>query len=382
MASIVIEAPSKGARVRGTVKVRARVSGGSRVEDVRIAIGDPEVGTRKAEPDGDHTYVVRWDTTRKLLDDRTPAPGDALFWITASAEVDGVLVEAPHVPVVTANDRAAGTSPAGGWRDELAWTADYSGSARQWRKSHQAVIGGRYASVEDDPVLGAERRAVRVSVPDSAADDDDQPTPTTVRFQSSSPHEIREGDEFCVGFAFLPPEDFPSVHPEDDVTNPGDRPTGYIATFQIYGPPYVQGSPFVVHSERRSPDDPVDEFSVRGNELNPGDPAPFLAFPYRRRRWTDVVFRIRASASIEDGWVETYINQGESTAVRPLPLVTGQLRLPRVLLRPDSEPFRTDMQIYRVKGRFDRVTSWHTGHRIARTVEDADPRSYRNGPLP
>ena len=78
------------------------------------------------------------------------------------------------------------------------------------------------------------------------------------------------------------------------------------------------------------------------------------------------------------GWLETYVNQGESTRVRPL-LVNGLQRVPRVLLREDSEPHRTDMQIYRVNDRFDRVTLWHTGHKIARTVEDADPRSYRTG---
>jgi type IV secretory pathway TrbD component len=38
------------------------------------------------------------------------------------------------------------------------------------------------------------------------------------------------------------------------------------------------------------------------------------------------------------------------------------------------------MQIYRVVDRIPSVTLWHTGHRIARTVAEADPRSYRNGP--
>ncbi|TFV64684.1 hypothetical protein E4P41_00085 [Geodermatophilus sp. DF01-2] len=384
MPSIAVTAPEAGARVQGTVEVRVEVRGGSQVSGVTVAVGDPAFGTRAAEPSGRREYVFRWDTTRKLSDPNSRAAGDALFWISASAVVDGVQLTATPLPVITANDTAsAAVQTAGGWRDELAWAADYSGSTRQWRDSNQAVIGGEYASVHHDPVLGAARRAVRVSVPNSAKDDDDQPTSTTVRFQSSSVHSIREGDEFCVGFAFLPPADFPSVYPRDDVTNPrGDEATGYIAIFQIYGPPYEQGSPFVLHAERRSVDDPVDEFTVRGNELNPGDPVPFLSLPYRRGGWTDVVFRIRASASIEKGWVETYVNQGESTNVRPLPLVTGQLRLPRVLLRADSEPFRTDMQIYRVNDRFDRVTMWHTGHRIARTVEDADPRSYRNGPLP
>ncbi|MCF6736936.1 hypothetical protein E9565_17555 [Blastococcus sp. KM273129] len=230
--------------------------------------------------------------------------------------------------------------------------------------------------MQDDPLLGPVRRVVRVSVPDRAQDDDDQPTTSTVRFQSSSPQVIQEGDEFCVGFAFLPDDDFPTSYPDDDVTNPGDRPTGWIALFQFYGPPYNTSAPLVLHASRPTVDTPLDEFKLSGNDLNPGDPAPLLWLPYRRGHWTDVVLRIRASAMVEAGWIEVYANQGESTRVRPMPL-HGLHRIPRVLFREDSEEFRTDMQIYRINDRFDRVTVWHTGHRIAETVEEADPRSYR-----
>jgi hypothetical protein len=378
MASIAVTTPVDGTRVQGKVDVRVQVTGGNEVGDVVVVIGDPTAGTKKAERTRRGDFRYRWDTTRQLAE-RTDAPSDAVFWITARAVVDGVEVQAPYVVVTTANNPVAGAQGAGGWRPELAWAAHYVGTKREWLESHEAVVGGDYAELRDDPVLGRERRVMEVSVPNSAKDDEDQPTSSTVRFQSSSAQNIREGDEFCVGFAFFPPEDFPTVYPEDDVTNPrGPEATGYIAIFQFYGPPYEQGAPFLLQARRRTPEDPVDEFLLRGNELNPGDPATHLSLPYRRGRWTDVVFRIRASSSIEDGWVETYVNQGESTAVRPL-LINGRLRVPRVLLRPNSEPHRTDMQIYRVNDRYERVTLWHTGHKITRTVEEADPRSYREG---
>ena len=67
----------------------------------------------------------------------------------------------------------------------------------------------------NDP-MRANRRAIRASVPDSARYDAEQPTKTTVRFQSSSRRNIVEGDEFCVGFAFMPPADFPTVYPKND----------------------------------------------------------------------------------------------------------------------------------------------------------------------
>lgn len=383
MATVKIISPVAGERVRGTVEILVQVLGGSAVSDVSVLIGPPAQGTRQASSVGPEEFVFVWDTTRRLREEDQSPSGDAVFWVSARARVDGIDVVAPYLWVVTTNnaDQPDGDQSDGsGWRPELEWAADYSGTLEQWRSSNFATIGAAYAFLEDDPALGADRRAIRVTVPDRARYDADQATPTTVRFQSSSPRVIVEGDEFCVGFAFYPPEDFPSVFPPNDPTNPGGpEGTSYIAIFQFYGPPYVQGAPFVLQANRDDPGDPVDEFVVRGNELNPGDPVDYLAVPYRRGRWTDVVFRLRVSTSVDLGWIETYINQGESTEVRPLNFVNGMHRIPRVLLRPDSEPFRTDMQVYRVVDRFAEVTLWHTGHRIARTVAEADPRSYRNG---
>lgn len=376
MASIEVVAPRADARVSGAVELRARITGGGQASRVAFVVGAAEHGTLPAVPLGAGEYGATWDSTVKLVDRSTPTPGDALYWVTARASVDGVDLTAPYVPLVTANRPVDGL-PAGGWRPELAWEADYDGTLEDYARSHSAVIGLAHASLEDDPT-GRPRRVLRASVPDSAADDADQPTEGTVRFQAAGRRAIVEGDELCVGWSFLLGDDFPTVHPADDPANPdGPRGTGYVALFQLYGPPYTQGSPLVLHADRRSPAEPLDELVIRGNELNPGDPFPLLAIPYRRGRWTDVVLRLRASRSIESGWIEAYVNQGEAGAVRPVPFVGGLLRVPRVLLRADSEPFRTDMQVYRVAGRLERVTVWHTAHRVARTVAAADPRTYR-----
>jgi hypothetical protein len=382
MASISIVTPAADARVRGLVDVDVAVTGGTAVSAVTVVIGDPSTGSRAATRVGG-IWRVRWDTRYSLEEPGVANPGDAMYWITATAVVDGVLVRATMIHVTTANVAPSPRVLAArtGWRNELAWSAKYDGSFEDWKRSHgAAVIGARHAQLLDDPVLGSQRKAIKVVLPNSAKNDSDQPKRTTLRFQSSGPRTIVEGDEFCVGFAFYPPDDFPSVYPRNDPTNPaGTAASGYLAIFQFYGPPYVHGSPLVLHAHRRTTADPVDEFNIRGNSLNPGDPADQLAIPYRRGRWTDVVFRIHASSSIERGWMETYVNQGESTSVQPVS-VNGMTRLPRVLLRPDSQPHRTDMQIYRVVDRIPNVTLWHTGHRVARTVAAADPGSYRSGP--
>ena len=376
MPSIRITAPSEGQRVSGSVLVSAEVTGGSKVSNVRIIIGPPQYGTRTATASGG-AYVYRWDTTRKLVDGVTPRPCDSAFWITARATVDGVEIVAPYVGVITANTpRPEAGAVTGGWRSDLAWAAQYGGTFSQWKSSHHATIGSAYARLEDDPIHGSRRRVIKAAVPNRAKSDPDQ-TSGTVRFQSSSRQNLREGDEFCVGFSYLPSASFPSVYPPNDPANPnGPAGTAYIALFQLYGPPYQQGSPFLIHANRDDTKQPIDEFAIRGNELNAGDPWPFLSGPYNRGRWTDVVFKMRLSTSIEHGWVETYVNQGQSNRVQSVPFVNGLRRVPRVLLRPDSQGFRTDMQIYRVADKFEWVTVWHTAHRIARTVEEADPRSY------
>ncbi|HEY0373743.1 MAG TPA: hypothetical protein VGC94_03050 [Amnibacterium sp.] len=382
VSSIHIVTPSNLGRVNGVVSVDVAVTGGSAVSAVTVIVGDPAIGSKPATHVSGGTWRAHWDTRRSLEDPSLTNPSDAMYWITATAVVDGALVRAPMIRVTTANltHLMHPATVRSGWRPKLAWSAKYDGTFEQWKKSHgAAVIGARHAALLDDPLVKG-RKAIRVILPNSAKNDSDQPKKTTLRFQSSGPRTIVEGDEFCVGFAFYPPPDFPSVYPRNDPTNPaGKDASGYLAIFQFYGPPYVKGSPLVLHAHRRTLADPVDEFNIRGNSLNPGDPADQLAIPYRRGRWTDVVFKIHASTSIERGWMETYVNQGEGTAVKPL-TVNGLTRLPRVLLRPDSQAFRTDMQIYRVVDRIPTVTLWHTGHTIAQTVEQADPRSYRNGP--
>lgn len=374
MATITIVSPAPQSRVSGVVEITARVSGGTPSGPVRIVIGMPEYGNKTATKVSSTDWTVSWDTRKKLMDPSTPSPADALFWVTATAVVSGQTISAPYVPVFTANKPVS--APVGGWRSALSWSANYA-SSYWWKRSQFAVIGDDYASVMSDP-LKSGRPVLAASVPDSARWDSDQPNTTTVRFQSSSTRNIREGDEFCVGFSLLIGDDFPTVYPANDPANrAGPAATGYISMFQFYGPPYEQGAALVLHANRISSGDPLDEFVIRGNELNPGDPWPLLSIPYNRNRWTDIVFKIHASSSIEKGWIEMYVNQGDSTSVQPVPFVNGITRIPRVLLRSNSGDHRTDMQIYRVAGRISNVRAAHTGHTIGRSVEDVDPGSYR-----
>lgn len=374
MASIAVTAPSSGGTVAGgAVSLRAKITGGTTISNVRFEIGAAQYGTVAAKRISAGVYGYTWDSRKSFVDGST-RPVDGCYWITAKATVDGKALVARYVRVVTRNKPITGLRT-GGWRADLAWAADYSGTLTQWKKTHSGTVGTAHASLQTDPIKSG-RRAIRASVPDSAVNDADQPTSNTVRFQSAAKRNIIEGDEFCVGFAVLPPADFPTTYGYGDPTNPTGLQTGWINIFQFFGPPYDATPSLILQANRRTADDPLDEFFLARNDLNEGEPLPLFSFPYNRGKWTDIVMRIKASRSIERGWIEFYVNQGAHTSVQPVSYINGLTRIPRVTLTAKSEAFRTDMQIYRVVKRLATVSLWHTGHKVARTVAEADPRSY------
>ena len=251
MATITIVSPTTATTVKGAqVALRAQVDGGTTISNVRFEIGYAKYGTVPAVRVRARYYGYTWDSRRSLMDGAT-RPADSCYWITARAVVDGKEISAPYVRVVTANKPVSGL-PEGGWRSALAWSARYDSTFAAWEKSHSATIGSRYASLMTDP-MRPKRRAIRASIPDSARSDSDQPTDTTVRFQSAGKRNIVEGDEFCVGFAILPPTDFPTTYGEKDPTNPQGRETGWINIFQFYGPPYNTIAPIILQANRRTP---------------------------------------------------------------------------------------------------------------------------------
>lgn len=351
-----------------------------------------------------------WDTRVKLEAPDAGSPSNHLAWIRAEATAAGTTHRTALLPVFTAN-YDYGPLPDGGWRPELAWAADYSGTKADWLAGFAGPVpGSAYASLVADPIRGASRKVIKVSLPDSAKNDADQPTGSP-RFQAQQPTTpstkgFFEGDEFCVGFAVLVPASssaavggggFPSVNVSRTNTEQ------HIAIFQMYGPqassptdyPSGRGAITILDANRRVASDPIDRFHIEANQLNGGDPGLVVEFPYNRGQWTDVVLCMHMSASIKRGWLEVWLNQGQSTTVQPVPLIGGKLRLPRVTAWPEtstpavppslvngtlvqggSRRHRTDMQIYRSPTAYDEVTLFHTAHRVGPTPASVDPRSY------
>lgn len=399
-----------GGTYSGTVEVLAQFDLAKiKPLSVLVAIG-PSV--REMRPIGTSGVwrAAPWDTTEKLGIPGELSPNNYCAWVTFTVTTSTSTTSTPVFPVYTGN-YSYGTLPNRGWQPELGWAADYS-SREAWLASFSSpVIGERWTSLVDDPVLGKSRKAIRATIPDFARFDSDQPTQSP-RFQAqqstSSPYRgLNEGHEFYVGFSVYVPTrnssaygsgGFPSV-----ALSRANETNKHIAIFQIFGPqasaptkyPAGRGPITVINANRTASTDPTDRFQISANALNGGDQEPVIDFGYNRGAWTDIVLGFRVSADIKRGWMEAYLNQGASSTVRPVKLFGGRTRIPRVSLWPEwsspavpvtysngtaivggSANHRTDMQIYRAPSAYNEVTLFHTAHRVGPDVESVDPRSY------
>ncbi|WP_243075671.1 hypothetical protein [Microbacterium sp. SS28] len=351
-----------------------------------------------------------WDTTRRLRDTSTLSPSNYCAWVQVHATYSGAPQSTQPFPVYTANYDYGGLADRS-WNPQIEWAADYS-SMSAWLASFTGTIFGRsYASLVNDPVRGKSRKAIKVTLPDSARFDSDQPT-NSPRFQAQQPtaspwRGVTEGDTFYVGFAVYVPKTnssaagsggFPTVRVSDP-----EKTNKHIAIFQMFGPqaseptsyPAGRGAITIIDANRNSEAEAPDRFHIDANQLNGGDPGFLVDFGYNRGAWTDIVLGIKMSADIQRGWIEVYLNQGEHSSVQPVRLFGGKTRLPRVTAWPSwSKPavpatyvggelvtggsysHRTDMQIYRSPTAYDEVTLLHTGHSVGPTPESVDPRSY------
>ncbi|MFH8249530.1 hypothetical protein ACH3VR_04085 [Microbacterium sp. B2969] len=350
-----------------------------------------------------------WDTTKRLAYPDLGSPSNYMAWVRADAVISGMTHSSPTFSVYTGN-YSYGALPDKGWSDSMAWAADYS-SWSAWLDSFTAtVIGVKYASMVQDPIRRG-RKAIKVTVPDYARLDADQPTKSP-RFQAQQSTlapgaGIFEGQEFYVGFStFVPKVDssaagsggFPSVRLSD-----AGETNLHIAIFQMYGPqassptqyPSGRGAITIIDANRTADSDPLDRFHIDANQLNGGDPGFVVDFGYNRGAWTDIVLGFKMSADVRKGWIEVYLNQGGYTSVQPVTLFGGLTRLPRVSAWPESSTpavpasyvggtlvqggsrrHRTDMQLYRSPTAYQEATMLHTAHRVGPSPEAVDPKSY------
>ena len=398
---ITLQVGGSYASLSGTKRVTVSVAAGYTPSKVTLTIGQTDFSMKKSGS----TWFFDWDTTKKISDQTQLNPSNYLGWLKATAVFSTFTDVTPLTPVYVEN-YSYGTLAAGGYRPDVAFTADYS-SKDAWAASYQVLYGSRYANIVPDPT-GLKRNVLMTTLPDSARFDDDQPT-NSPRFQSQqsttpSTRGFYEGDEYYVGFSvFVPLKDSSAIgsygFPHVAVSDPGET-NWHIAIFQKYGPqatsptdyPDGRGSAFIIDANRKSVSDPFDKFHIQGNQLNGGDPGLVAEWNYNRGRWTDIVLGVHESADIRRGWIELYINQGDG--LKQIPLF-GLMRLPRVTLWPmsstpavpattmnnmavvgGSKRHRTDLQMYRSPTAYPEATLGYYGHKVGSSVGVVDPHTY------
>ncbi|MFZ1302017.1 MAG: heparin lyase I family protein [Candidatus Microsaccharimonas sp.] len=268
----------------------------------------------------------------------------------------------------------------------------YNGTVNQFRDYYSAVgasVGESMITLIPDPVVTG-RYAVDMR-PDATKDISDQPNDVGLRCQFSTQSTITTGDDFYVGMSYYFPADSPVVDHQDR----------HLNLFQVYGrDTYVNGETytfranFVLNLNVRTRADGTQILSDRdvlfssGNIQNPGLVVPIIYQRITRGKWYDVVVRFRVSTDPRLGFVQAWINDGSSTALKPIsypvayPGTNDYTKIPFVTVTPWHEGQRTDIQAYGDREDNDLWPNLHvisTAHRMGSSLAAVDPGSYSSG---
>jgi hypothetical protein len=211
-------------------------------------------------------------------------------------------------------------------------------------------------TIGDDPILGASRKVMTLTVLDTDTGPTENP-----RAQLETPSFLVEGDDVWVGWSTL----FPSSWP---VLPAG----GWVAFASVYGPPFSGSGPngFVIEGGRES-----ISFS--------GDGPRVWQLPIVRGVWMDFAVHHVMSGDGAYGLTEIFTCTGGGTWVQQKP--GGLYGLHHTTLAPgvnDGGPNNARINLYRAVGMFPSMTLKHADHKVATTCQSALPSSYPSATKP
>jgi hypothetical protein len=220
--------------------------------------------------------------------------------------------------------------------------------------AYPTVIHPERISIEDDPILGSARKAMKFTVYDSDTGPTEDP-----RAQVETPASLTSGQEFWAGWSTLFPSDWPSL------------PCGvgaWLTVESVYGKPYSDASP--VHLGMRGCSGALtwQRNSTYGWDI------PWEV-PITRGKWMDFTIHERLSQDASVGFVEIYLNTGSGWQQQKL---NGQPRLYMKTLDSSNYIGPNDMhlELYRMKGMFDKLSVYHAAHKIGTSFSAVAPHSY------
>jgi hypothetical protein len=204
--------------------------------------------------------------------------------------------------------------------------------------------------IVDDP-LGLPRKVAKFTVYDGDIGPTDNP-----RAMLATPRELRNGEEFWIGWSTLfPTRGFPKSVP------------GWLTFEAVYGPPGDGTGP--------------RHFQVEGSEILWRRNATYdydvpWHMPLVRGRWIDFVIHQKQSRNARVGFVSLWVNTGSGWKRQR---IDGErlFHTRTVDSTNGGGPNWHAVGLYRERGMFPVVTLYHASHRIGTSFRAVAPHSYR-----
>jgi hypothetical protein len=216
--------------------------------------------------------------------------------------------------------------------------------ARSGLSAFAKVVSPEAITIVDDPLLGAARKVMKMTVRDEQTGGITE----NPRSQVETRREYTAGQELWVGWSTMLPPGLPAL--------PAD---GWLTLGEFYGPPWAGHSPFTIG-------------------LAPGlmangwiaEPQPFVP-----GIWYDFVLHELLSTDASTGFVELFLNTGSGWEQQT---IEGERRRYKATLDASNGggPNYFKLANYRRRGMFSVATVFHAGPRIGTSFAAVAPDSY------
>jgi len=172
-----------------------------------------------------------------------------------------------------------------------------SGGVTAYAADGGSIQNPQCITVVSDPVLGAVRKVIKVTV--NETDTFNTPNPRSQLETGKKLAVGANGAEFYAGFSFLLPAGFPAQWRNDK----------WITLAEVYGPPYDGSSPSGLGHSYLANNTTLRTLAIEQENLLLGNPT--------RGAWVDIVTHTKLSTDPAVGFVQHSYNLGQGWVYRP-----------------------------------------------------------------
>lgn len=241
----------------------------------------------------------------------------------------------------------------------------FSDFAGQGIAQYANPITPEHAFVVNDPVIGANRKVVRMLV-----DNTDVGATPNPRVQLGLDNEIYgalPGDDVWVGFGLYLPANFPEFPPPAS----GEQYSGWWVFHEMYGFPASGQSAAVLGAY--GPGDKLMMNKRVNGQLTWQN--RIWEMPVQRSKWLDFVIHVKLSRHATIGFYEMWVNTGNGYVKQN---IGGSDKYYFSTLNDshDRGANVSAIKSYRKLDMFAQLETYMAEHRVGRSFQEVDPRSY------